>query len=154
MYLYTARFSRRHVTVSGALVWEKIQTLESSLLSWVTAGCLSRGGRRDYLSERGLSHRVLYLKCILPLRKATVWRDTNQKKTSDSTLFWLSEIDVNEQILHCTSQQPVRWEGQRLRREARKEKIADAVRVSQLVLVQWLSSIGEGCGSRAEGEGF
>lgn len=81
MYLYTARFSRRHVTVSGALVWEKIQTLESSLLSWVTAGCLSRGGRRDYLSERGLSHRVLYLKCILPLRKATVWRDTNQKKT-------------------------------------------------------------------------
>lgn len=104
MYLYTARFSRRHVTVSGALVWEKIQTLESSLLSWVTAGCLSRGGRRDYLSERGLSHRVLYLKCILPLRKATVWRDTNQKKNSDSTLFWLSEIDVNEQIpLHVTA---------------------------------------------------
>lgn len=69
------------MTVSGALVWEKIQTLESSLLSWVTAGFVwAEEGGGIIRVKGGLSHRVLYLKCILPLRKATVWRDTNQKK--------------------------------------------------------------------------
>lgn len=105
MYLYTARFSRSDiVTVSGALVWEKIRTLESSLLSWVTAGCLSRGGRRDYLSERGSQPQSALSKMYSASQKSNSVKGYKPKKTSDSTLFWLSEIDVNEQIpLHVAA---------------------------------------------------
>lgn len=105
MYLYTARFSRRHCdSERGTGVRKNPNTRVFAVVLSHSRISLSRGGRRDYLSERGSQPQSALSKMYSASQKSNSVKGYKPKKNSDSTLFWLSEIDVNEQIpLHVTA---------------------------------------------------
>lgn len=152
MYLYTARFSRRHCdSERGTGVRKNPNTRVFAVV--LSHSRMFEPRRAAGLFEwKGSQPQSALSKMYSASQKSNSVKGYKPKKN-----LWFNFIltqwnwckRANPSARHSSL-----WDGKGRGFDVRREKIADAVRVSQLVLVQWLSSIGEGCGSRAEGEGF
>lgn len=104
MYLYTARFSRRHCdSERGTGVRKNPNTRVFAVV--LSHSRMFEPRRAAGLFEwKGSQPQSALSKMYSASQKSNSVKGYKPKKPSDSTLFWLSEIDGNEQIpLHVTA---------------------------------------------------
>lgn len=104
MYLYTARFSRRYCDSEQSTGVRKNPNTRVFAVVLSHSRMFEPRRAAGLFEWKGSQPQSALSKMYSASQKSNSVKGYKPKKTSDSTLFWLSEIDVNEQIpLHVTA---------------------------------------------------